>query len=670
MRIKPACDVVGTFLLALALLASPALVLAGPVAPQTGPGSTPVLVYNSAKTWGGTDGDILAKHIALDQHGNRFVVGEFSGTVDFDPAGLNASATFTSTNGTVDAFLSKFDAGGRLVWVHTWGGGQPGDSKPQGRDAANGVALDAQGHIYVAGLYQETVNFGNGLSATSNAPSGSNNIYLLQFDASGTPQWLRTWGGTTGGEAYSVAVDKWGYVYVEGDWSTGHDAVGVDFNPRGPTHDLHYNHGMYDAFLARYDSSGNFQWAKTWGGWGYDDGPGVAVDNAGGVYVAGMYGSQDINFDPAGTSKGLGHPASDNSYVYVDVFLSKFDSNGNFQWVRTWGGQGVTDAGEVVTLDRAGYVYIGGRFQCVNCNFNVGANGPANPPDPHSTHGNFDAFVSKFSPDGVFQWARTWGGTLWDATGGMAVDPANNLYAGEIISGTMNSWFAVIDSDAASAKFTPDGTLQWQRAWGNAGIGQDVTCVWDLAVDGANNLYTVGSFQGTVNFNPDGGVDSHPALGTDDAFLTTFLSATPVTAGASGVVTITTDTTTTVAFPAPDAAITLTQEITGTYPVTPGLSVLGPTFFVQAVDGAGAPVTSFNPGVTVTVSYDPNLLGGLDPTTLQIYYWAAEAGVWQPLATTVDTVKHILSALTNQLHTFAVFGQPLPPVAWMPFITR
>jgi len=58
--------------------------------------------------------------------------------------------------------------------------------------------------------------------------------------------------------------------------------------------------------------------------------PGVAVDGLGNIYVAGMYASTNINFDPAGGGGGLGHPAHDSGSM-VDVFLSKFDASGNFQ---------------------------------------------------------------------------------------------------------------------------------------------------------------------------------------------------------------------------------------------------------------------------------------------------------------------------------------------------
>lgn len=491
--------------------------------------ATTAPTFRWAKTWGGNAASVIAKNVKIDAAGTIYVAGEFSGTVNFDPAGANPSGTKTSLSGTVDAFLSKLNASGQFQWVRTWGSGPTGGDVKRGfgRDAANGLGLDASGNIYVGGLYQSTVDFGSGIVATSNAPAGSNNIFVARFAPDGTTQWVRTWGGTIGGEGYSVAVDTVrGAVYVQGDWSTVPNTGTVDFNPAGPTHDLHANHGFYDAFLSKYDLNGNFQWARTWGGEGYDDGPGVAVDTTGNVYVGGMYGSQQINFDPAGGSAGLGHPATNtgNTVLYVDVFLSKFDADGNFQWVRTWGGldaggKGTVNAGETVATDGASDVYIVGRFGCATCNFNAGTTGN---PDPHTSHGNADAFVSRYDTNGNFVWAKTWGGAGADGAAGVAVDGAHNVYVGGIISATVDLGGGPVTSqglsDASLSKFAADGTFQWAQTWG--GSGNDFN--WGLTLDRTGNAYTFGSFQNTVDLDPSSGTNPHTASGTQDAYLSTF----------------------------------------------------------------------------------------------------------------------------------------------------
>ena len=283
-------------------------------------------------------------------------------------------------------------------------------------------------------------------------------------------------------------------------------------------HDIHPNHPptpgspfglLFDAFLSKFDSSGNFLWAKTWGGEGYDDGPGVAVDSLGNVYVGGMYASTDptLNFDPAGGSGAHGHPAHDSGIV-VDVFLSKFASDGTFQWVRTWGGQGTDEVGQTVAVDRSNNVYVAGRFGCVPCDFN-----PWGIADLHSSHGNLDAFVSKFDSNGNFQWAKTWGGLAGTQLAGLATDGSNNVYATGIFANTVDfgSGSGVSSHglwDAFLSKFDSYGNFQGAETWG--GPGDDGGN--KLARDAAGNVYVAGWFRGTVDFDPGSGVDNHTAM--------------------------------------------------------------------------------------------------------------------------------------------------------------
>jgi len=495
--------------------------------PQTAPTG---LTQGWTRTWGGNSDDNAA-NVAVDRWGNLYVSGSFAGTVNFDPRGANPAATFTSSNGTADAFLSKFSPDGTFQWARTWGGSVKVGSSYFGRDGASGVGVDGLGSVYVTGSFQYTVDFNPdpGISENHTSNSGSqNNIYLSKFSPDGTFQWVKTWGpADAGGEGYSLAVDGANAVYVVGDFS----GSTTNFNPWDAQHpDQHINHPpinqgdplLFDAFLSKFDADGNFIWAKTWGGEGYDDGPGVAVDGAGGVYVAGMYASTVINFDPAGGSGGANHPAHDSG-IKVDVFLSKFDSSGSFQWVRTWGGQGKDDIAISAAVDGAGSIYVGGRFECTNCDFNPGGTA-----DIHSSNGLMDAFVSKFDSSGTFQWARTWGGPGDDATGGLAVDGWGNVYATGQYSGTVNfAQGSGIDNHASlglhdvfAAEFAANKAFLGMKSWG--GSGEDYG--YRIAYSGAGRLEVVGSFSATVDFNPGGTADNHTANGMADALLTRFSS--------------------------------------------------------------------------------------------------------------------------------------------------
>jgi hypothetical protein len=641
-------------------------------------GSPYRLAYNWTKHLGHSAGETSAASVRVDRWGNIYISGQFNGTVNFDPAGDNPDATFTSYNNTVDAYLLKLDANGQYQWVKTWGAGvsTPCASigRACGRDAANGVVVDAAGNAYVAGLFQNTVNFGNGHTAVSNAPNGSNNIFLTKFDASGVNQWVRAWGGTTGGEAYSLAIDTArGYVFVQGDWSTYPSNGTVDFNPGG-TGGLRANHGKkdsfssgFDAFLSKYDLNGNFQWARTWGGNQYDDGPGVAVDETtGNVYVCGMYGSQNINFDPSEDplSNGAHHPASDDSSMLLDIFLTSFDTEGNWRWVRTWGGPGYEDSGATVAVDRTGNVYAIARFGCQDCNFNVGANGPLSPSIPHSAWGKFDLAISKFDANGNYLWSQSWGGPLIDQPGGLVVDEMENVYVSGMVNVTRSELtYQILTSTASLSKIASDGTLEWNKTWGGGGT-DSAGSPW---MDGAGNLYVVGQFQNTIDFNPDSGVDNISTRGVLDASVTRYLAERSVTAQAGAVVNVWTGGTTTMVFPVAVAPITITATLTNTPLALASQSALGPAIIVNAADVDGVPVDSLAAPFTLTVNYMPSDAARFNGSTLRVNYWDEQSGVWQAVNTEVDTDTRTLTAQVSQMGMFAVFGE-LGPRLFLPLI--
>lgn len=132
------------------------------------------------------------------------------------------------------------------------------------------------------GKYDVEVKNGTGKSGT-----GSELFTVLEIPKG----WARTWGGYPGDHGASVATDNLGNVYVAGVFGET-----VDFDP-GEGSDIHASNGGSDAFLSKYDSSGNFQWARTWGGTDDDGGLGVDVDDTGNVYVSGYY-RWTVDFDP------------------------------------------------------------------------------------------------------------------------------------------------------------------------------------------------------------------------------------------------------------------------------------------------------------------------------------------------------------------------------------
>jgi hypothetical protein len=444
-----------------------------------------------ARVWGNSAYD-RGYGVAVDGFGNVYVTGQYSGNCDFDPG----QGVDKHIGGLTSVFLSKFDSSGNYQWARTWGGG--------GYDNGTGVAVDEFGNVYVIGGFHYTVDFDPGPGVDNHtSPDIQTDAFLSKFDSSGNFKWARTWGEPGIDAGTGVAVDASGNVYATGEYFGT-----ADFDP-GPGVDEHSSFGNTDIFLSKFDSSGNFKWARTWGGTDDDSGGGISADGSGNAYVTGFF-MDTVDFDPG--------PGVDNhlSDAARNVFLSKFDSSGNFIWARTWGGTS-SASGPEVTVDGYANAYVTGRF-CGMVDFDPGPG-----VDNHSSYGNEDVFLSKFDSSGNFLWARTWGGQWDDDGNGVSVDVYGNTYVTGFFQDTVDfDPGSGVDNHSSYkyswgfflSKFDPSGNFLWARTWWS-GVG------YGVAVDGSGNAYATGQSIGDVDFDPGPGVDKHYHFGYG-IFLTKF----------------------------------------------------------------------------------------------------------------------------------------------------
>ncbi|MBU0899017.1 MAG: hypothetical protein KJ613_04345, partial [Nanoarchaeota archaeon] len=204
-------------------------------------------------------------------------------------------------------------------WTRTWGG--------LGDDAGTDVIVDELGNTYVTGYFSSLVDFDPGPDEEKRACLGmAHDVFLSKFDSKGVFLWVQTWGGPGGDMVYSAILST----SSDNIYITGHFAGTVDFDP-GPGEDWYTSNGIIDVFLLKLDSNGDYQWAKTWGNSsiGTDEGRGVTIDNSNNVYITGdFYGT--VDFDPGPDVVQYTASSSGKS----DIFLSSFDSDGNFRWAR------------------------------------------------------------------------------------------------------------------------------------------------------------------------------------------------------------------------------------------------------------------------------------------------------------------------------------------------
>lgn len=366
-----------------------------------------------AKQIGGTNFDYPG-NIAVDAKGNVLVGGSFRGTVDLNPGVGELNVTMPGRA----AFLLKLNSDGDFMWAKHWGGNSSSTA-----NNINAIALDSSGNINIGGSFEGKNDLNPGTETFNVSPSGAGDAYILKLDANGEFLWAVAFGGNVFNQIDKVsalAVDGSGnivasgpfygsvevfnlkdggnfYIKLDGSgnliWAKQTDGsesvitnslkldgtgnayiVGRfggtrDFDPGPEVFNVTCSSGYYDIFILKLTASGNFVWAKGFGGsasLGGDSGNSIVLDNQGYLYATGSYvGAGDFN---PGDGEFVLTPVG-----FVDMFISKFDTAGNFVYARTFGSSpnGFTN-GQSLIADASGNVFCTGYFQNTT-DFNPGS---------------------------------------------------------------------------------------------------------------------------------------------------------------------------------------------------------------------------------------------------------------------------------------------------------
>ncbi len=331
-----------------------------------------------------------------------------------------------------------------------------------------------------------------------------------------------------GSRGDGIAVDSDGNVYASGWFSET-----LDFMP-GPGEELHEAQGRQDAYLVKYSTNGDYLWGHSWGGelvgQFIDMGYAVDVDSAGDVYVAGLfYGTCD--FDP-GPGEEI-RVSNGSPMGLYDSYLVKFDPEGNFQWVNTWGsdnpsGGGVLHIGDSafgLVIDSLDDVYVTGGFTDT-CDFD-----PSGGVEERTATGpSGDVYLVKFDSSGSLVWVTSWEASGAGYTYGMyrnggkylVADSMDNVYVHGSFEGS-------VDFDPGSgvdfhqgpgmfiSSFDSSGQFRMAETW--LSIGEFGIVSTGVSVTGNGEILLTGSFIGEINLDPGPGQEIYTSEDTRDAFL-------------------------------------------------------------------------------------------------------------------------------------------------------
>lgn len=327
----------------------------------------------------GGKGEDVGNGVAFDPSGNVLAVGLFSGE-------MQIGSTKLVGQGSDDAFIAKFDAGGTPIWARHFGG--------LDSDAAHSVASLADGTMVITGSFK-----GSFQAAEQELKSkGNEDIFLLCLDAQGGLLWIHQFGERWQDFGQQVVVDSQDNIILFGEF-TGEMSFG------GP---MLKAEGNQDLFLVKLDPGGKHIWSRRFGSPFNELGLGAAVDPAGNIAITGSF-DHEISF---GGDKLASQGES-------DVFVAKFDAGGKHLWSRSYGGAR-EDIGYAIGTDKYGNVAVGGWFwQSVD--FGSGK--------PLQAKGlNKDAFLLKLSAAGEHLWSLRFGDHDHDQIRGLAMN-ADGLVA-------------------------------------------------------------------------------------------------------------------------------------------------------------------------------------------------------------------------------------------------
>ncbi|MDJ1469362.1 SBBP repeat-containing protein [Xanthocytophaga flava] len=362
-------------------------------------------------------------------------------------------------------FQSLVSSAQDYLWTKQAGG--------TGDDFGIEIVVDDLGNSYVTGQIQGSAVFGT----TTLISAGGNDIFIAKYDPNGNVIWVIRAGGSGNDDARGINIDKNGNCYITGSFRES-----AKF---GTTTITAYNDGWSDMFLAKIDPNGNFLWAKnTSTDPENQSGYGLEIDKDGSIYVSGAFTSSASFNSIKLTSQGGS-----------DIFLAKFDSNGNPIWVKSAGSNGGVgyELGRDVALDANGNCYLTGGFQNT-ASFATGVT-------VTSAGGNNDIFLAKYAPDGSVLWVKRAGGNGEDIGIGLATDVAGNIFLTGRFSNTSNfgsiNLTSIGNFDGFIAKYAPDGSVTWAQkvSSSNADFGQGTV------VDAGGNCFIVGQYGGSTTLN-------------------------------------------------------------------------------------------------------------------------------------------------------------------------
>lgn len=457
------------------------------------------------KGFGSSGGDEI-KGSYVDASGNIYLTGIISGSVDLDPG----PGSYTVSVSTPQAFFSKFNSAGNLIWARYLNG--PGESE------GTAITTNSLGDVYVVGNFQSgMVDFNTSSPGTNTYVPNNIDMYILKYTSNGAYTSMLPVASATS-EVYpkQIYFDSNGDMIIGGDFAQN-PATPLNFNPLGPTYTVSPV-GFRDGFVAKYSPSLTLQFAIPFGSVNNDYLTAMVIDGANDIYVTGSCQSNN-DFDP-----------TTNTYT-VDIigseglFMCKYSgSTGAKIWAQSVSGSGA-DGGYCLKLDNNNDLLVYGFMAS-----------PSVDADPTTNTvtltkvgtGSYDVFLGKYnSGNGNLIWAKNTGGTGDIYPFALTTDAQNNIYLSGAFDGVadfdlttgVDTYTSVTTSgfDIYLAKYNSSGDIIFNYTFGGGSGNGNTT--HELHITSNNEILMGGNFASTFDFDPSNASNTIPHNASTDVFI-------------------------------------------------------------------------------------------------------------------------------------------------------
>ncbi len=297
--------------------------------------------YYGTTTFGSNSIEIPYRS-AMDSQGNVYSAGIYSGTITV------GSTSITWAGGNADGFLTKFDNDGNPIWVKGFGG--------QADDVALDVAIDANDNLYITGYFQGAgalafdADPGPGVFLLEQlSPFLTRDCFIIKLDSNGDFVWAKQVSNPAGfanEDSKSIEVDSSGNVYIGGSYNY------ADFDPDPVAENILFSTGggnSTDGFLLKLDTDGNFVWVKTFDSTGLVQVVDMEFDTDEDLLITGRF-RNTVDLDPNAGNAPFTSNGND------DMFMAKLSSDGDFIWGQSFGGSGNDAVSTIKSLPSGIYV--------------------------------------------------------------------------------------------------------------------------------------------------------------------------------------------------------------------------------------------------------------------------------------------------------------------------